>query len=278
MVVALTGDHHCNSTLGLCPPEGVRLDDGGRYLPNAAQLWLWNLWEKEYWPRVQQVRKAEKACLVCGFNGDATDGDHHNTPQIVSRNLETQSYIFERAFGVPLGLKPDHIAVIRGTAAHVGPSGSTEEALARSWGKTHGHPVVKDETTDAWSHWHWRPRINGRLLDIQHHSSVGGKPWTETGYLANLAREYTLECHDAGEEIPDLVVRSHRHRFGDSGDAFSPRWIAMPAWQIKTEHAHKVAPNKIASIGGVIVVIKPDGEMRVETMVWRPPLPKVWEL
>lgn len=30
-VVAIVGDLHCNSTLGLCPPR-VALDDGGEYV------------------------------------------------------------------------------------------------------------------------------------------------------------------------------------------------------------------------------------------------------
>ena len=40
---AVVSDLHCGSTLGLCPPEGVQLDDGGQYLPSAAQKALWDV-------------------------------------------------------------------------------------------------------------------------------------------------------------------------------------------------------------------------------------------
>ena len=31
-IVVCFGDLHCGSTVGLCPPEGVELDDGGLYM------------------------------------------------------------------------------------------------------------------------------------------------------------------------------------------------------------------------------------------------------
>ena len=50
-IVACFGDMHCGSTVGLCPPEGIELDDGGLYMPNTGQEWLWNNWE-EAWAKV----------------------------------------------------------------------------------------------------------------------------------------------------------------------------------------------------------------------------------
>jgi hypothetical protein len=37
----LVANLHINSTTGLCPPDGIELDDGGRYLPSKPQRWLW---------------------------------------------------------------------------------------------------------------------------------------------------------------------------------------------------------------------------------------------
>ena len=33
-IVVCVGDTHCGSTVGLCPPEGLELDDEGLYLPS----------------------------------------------------------------------------------------------------------------------------------------------------------------------------------------------------------------------------------------------------
>ena len=60
VVLAITSDHHTGSTLGLCPPEGVRLDDDGSYKPSRAQLWLWANW-LDYWKAVAAIRDQHKA-------------------------------------------------------------------------------------------------------------------------------------------------------------------------------------------------------------------------
>ena len=81
-IVVCVGDTHCGSTVGLCPPEGLELDDGGMYEPNKAQRWLWDNWEQA-WAEIKSIkRKNKKAKLHLIFNGDLIDGDHHRTAQI----------------------------------------------------------------------------------------------------------------------------------------------------------------------------------------------------
>ena len=104
-VLAVTSDHHANSTVSMCPPEGVRLPDGGEYHPSKANRWLWQCWE-DYWREVGALVKAHGADLVCVFNGDAVEGEHHRNTQVISHNPETQAYVSDRIFGVPLALKP----------------------------------------------------------------------------------------------------------------------------------------------------------------------------
>ena len=83
-IVVCVGDTHCGSTVGLCPPEGLELDDGGLYEPNKSQHWLWNNWV-EAWAAIKSVkRKNKKAKLHLILNGDLVDGDHHKTTQIAS--------------------------------------------------------------------------------------------------------------------------------------------------------------------------------------------------
>jgi hypothetical protein len=274
ILLALTSDQHPGSTVGLCPPEGARLDDGGYYHPSKAQRWLWEKWEA-FWTHVGRRRDETGAQFIAGFNGDAAEGNHHGTTQIVSGNAEVQAFIMGRVFGVPLALKPEAVFVVRGTEAHVGPSGASEEALARSWARE-GHTVIKDKDADTWSHWHFRARLNGMLLDCQHHGRTGGRPWTELSAVENAAAEIALEHYRAGEPIPDLIIRSHRHKFNDTGPLSRPRLIQTCAWQLKTAFGHKVAANKIADVGGHLVLIQPDGSYEVETLRYRPALPAPW--
>lgn len=265
VLLAITSDQHTNSTIGLCPSEGVRLDEGGEYKPSKAQLWQWDRW-LEFWATVRRLRDTHKAKLVCVYNGDAVDGDHHNTSQIVTRNQESQAYIAVRVFSIPRDLKPDASYMVRGTVSHVGEGAASEEALAKH---------LKCERTDAeaWSAWHWRLDVHGRLFDFQHHTSVGGLPWTAPGAIARLAFRHRIEHLERGLPPADFLFRSHLHRHHDSYEAHKTRAIVTPAWQLKTAYAHKVAPDSIADIGGVTCLVEPDGTVTVRKHLYQPDQP-----
>jgi hypothetical protein len=271
VVLAITSDHHCGSTLGLCPPEGVRIDEGAEYHPNKGQLWTWSCWES-YWHDVAALRAKHGAELWCAYNGDAVDGDHHNTSQIISRNPEPQSYLLDRVFGVPAKLNPDRQFAIRGTEVHVGPAGSTEE----TWAKRLANHVRNPETkSHSW--WHCRPEIHGVRFDFQHHGRVGGRPWTRASAIAQLAAHIFYEHAEAGEPPPHFAIRSHCHTYGDSYDATPTRVIQTPAWQLKTAHGHRAVPEAITRIGGIIITVFPDGSTDVQKRIYRPSLPKTWK-
>jgi hypothetical protein len=270
VIIAITSDLHCGSTLGLCPDEGVRLDNGGAYTPSKAQLWVWECWRK-FWKDVAVKRSEQKAELRCVFNGDAVEGDHHHTSEIISRNPEPQSYVSERVFSVPLELKPDRVFVVRGTEAHVGPAGCAEESLGRRI------QANRNEATKTWSWWHLRFEVYGVRFDFQHHGRTGTRPWTRASVVGALAAEIFYEHSAAGYPAPHLAIRSHRHVHADSYDASPTRVIQTPAWQLKTAHAHKVAPESIADIGGIIITVYPDGKYDVEKKLYKPELPKMWE-
>lgn len=270
VVVAITSDHHTGSTLGLCPPEGVRLDDDGKYTPSKAQLWLWDNWCK-YWKAVAQIRTELNAELRCVYNGDLSEGDHHGTSQIISRNPEPAAYVSDRVFSVPLDLKPERSFVVRGTEAHVGPSGATEEAWARRM------KAEKNPETKTWSWWHLRFAVHGVRFDFQHHGRTGQRPWTRLGVVGALAAEIFYEHARCEIPYPHIAVRSHRHQHFDTHDAHPTRLIQTAAWQLKTAHAHKVVPESIADVGGHIVIVQPDGEYSVQHKLYRPALPKQWE-
>lgn len=266
VVLASTGDQHCVSTLGLAPPEGVRLDDGGTYHPNKVQLWTWDKWES-YWDEVARTVREHKAILYCLFNGDARDTvgqGHHGTSQIITANEESQAYVTERVFGVPKKLKPAKSYFIRGTKIHVG---SSEEALARWFGS------VKDPVTESWSSYIRRFSIYGRLIDASHHTSMGNLPWTEPNAAIKLAARVMMEYARRKEVAPDLVFRSHVHRAADSHDAYPTRGVILPCWQFSTEYGYRINPDRLPDIGGGITVIAPDGAMEHKNRVY-PPLPQ----
>lgn len=268
VLIAVTSDQHSGSQIGLCPSQGVRLDEGGEYHPNKAQLWLWDNW-LDYHAKIAALRKALGAKLIYVCNGDALDGDHHGTSQIITRNQESQAYIAHEVFSVPKALKADAYYVVRGTTVHVGEGGATEEALAK-------HLRAERSDTDAWSVWHLRLDVHGRELDFQHHCTAGGQPWTAAAGIARLAMKHKMARIEAGIKPADLIIRSHIHNHLDSYDIVSgTRAIVTPPWQLKTSHGHKVAPENIPVVGGIAIVVQPDGEYTVKKYLYQPSLPQL---
>lgn len=272
VVIGIVSDLHCGSTLGLCPPEGVRLDDDGAYTPSKAQKWIWSNW-CSYWKDVAKIRDEQKAKLICVYNGDAFEGDHHRTSQIISRNPEPQAYVASRVFSVPNDLTPDQQYLVRGTEAHVGPSGASEEGFARSIN------AERNPETRTWSWWHLILRAHGVLLDFKHHPSIRGQlPWTAPQASQRLAFLVWTEHKLRDLPHPHLAIRSHTHVHRDSQDAFPTRAIITPAWQLKTGFGHQVAADSIADVGGIIVVIQPDGTYEVTKKLFLPDQTPVMEV
>jgi len=272
-LLAAVSDTHCGSILGLCPPEGVEFDTGAKYHPSKVQLWQWERWA-EFWALARQRATKERRKLIALFVGDLTDGDHHGTSQIVSRNPEHQSYIAHRVLGhVKETAQPHRIYIVRGTETHVGPEGASENALARSVNADRG------ETSQEWSTWHLRLNVGGCLVDAQHHGRSGSRPWTRGSALQTLSMQMYIECLEAGDPLPSLAIRADRHVYGYSGVGMGGvPVLQLPAWQLKTAFAHRVAPESRAAMGGALVSIADGRVESVDPVTWRPSLPAIRDL
>lgn len=269
VVIAVTSDLHCGSTVALCPPV-IHLDDGGEYRASKAQLWLWENW-RDFWGRVDAQRKALGASLYQVYNGDMTEGDHHKTTQILSGNPTAQATVVNEVMRVPLALKPEGIIVVRGTEAHVGASACYEERIASGLRKD-GYKVLVDDATGNASHWHFEMDVQGVRFDFAHHGRVGARPWTKPNAVHALAMEIFYNAAANARPFPHLAVRSHMHQYVDTHDSHPTRLIQMPAWQLATAFIHRIAPNALADVGGLIITVT-EGEMTVEPVRYRPAQP-----
>lgn len=273
LVVAVVSDLHCGSTVGLHPPEETPLDDGGAYTPSKAQGWLWSHW-LAYWKRVREAAKGAELHVI--LNGDAVDGDHHGTTQIVSRHPGTQVEILKMCWLPVLeATRIKSFAVVRGTEVHVGPNGSAEESFAR-WIAARGITVPRDPGTKTHSQWHFKGDYGGVVVDATHHGRMGGRPWTKLSGVGTLAAQIVMEYAQDRQQPPDLALRSHYHQVTDTHNAFPTRVIQTPAWQLATSFVHRIAPESLADVGGVIVSIA-GGTYDVETYVARPARTPTWK-
>lgn len=272
VIIAGTSDIHAGSMVAVCPPR-VQYDDGGEYFASKAQNWLYANYT-DYWEYVERLREEEQAELYTVFNGDVTEGDHHRTTQILSGNSAVQARVVKALLDIPLSLGPDKIFFVRGTEAHVGPSGSSEEKIAENL-RNAGRPIVGDLASGAASHWHLEMEIHEQRIEWAHHGRNGQRPWTEQNILNLLAFQIWSEHGLRGELAPHLAVRAHMHRQGDTYDKFPTRLVAMPAWQLHTAYTRKAVPESMSDIGGIIIKIK-DGVLSVEKKLYKPAAGFVW--
>lgn len=277
-LIAVAADLHCGSTVGLCPPEGLELDDGGWYRPSPAQEWLWARWQ-DAWDEAARIKRTENATFHLVCNGDLIDGDHHRTSQIASVLTGVHLRCAVDSLRVPLALKPSSVHVLRGTPSHVGRSGEVEEGIARVL-KAEGWPVVGDPDNPNTVSSYWRRlTFGGTRFDFRHHGRMGQRSHTRGSYLRLYAHDIWAEAVKRGDDPPHIAVRSHNHIAGDSGNDLDcpTRVIATPAFQLATDYVYKLGVERLADIGIVLVLVK-DGEAWPRIIRYVPERPSEMEV
>lgn len=263
--IVVVSDMHCGCSLGLMPEWGARLDNGQLVTPSPEQRKVWAAWV-EFWREwVPENTKGELFSVV--VNGDAIDGRHHQATTQWSHNLADQTRCAKECLDHALqqceGAPP--LYWVRGTEAHVGPSGENEESLAQLMGAvpTAGGLHSRHEL---------RIDLDGALVDIQHHISPTGSNAYET---TALQKEFAIACEEAGrwgQEPPDVIVRSHRHRLAKTEvptQRGSGIVVTTPGWQLKTPFTYRLAGARqsLPQFGGILVR-HGDGHIYTKHRVW----------
>ena len=229
-------DEHMICRLGLCPPEGVVLDDGGAYTPSKLQRKVWNYW-REFWDEwVPTVTRGEPFCVV--NNGDAIDGGaHHNNKTHISDNENDQRRLALAVLRPVVEACEGRYYHIRGTEVHAGRSGVNEEALAESLGAIPN----KEGQYARWDMW---MRLGVGLSHFSHHiGTTGSMHYESTALMRELSEAY-VEAGRWGDEPPDVVVRSHRHRNAEVRVQTRKGFATVcttAGWQLKTPLCYRIA-------------------------------------
>jgi hypothetical protein len=245
-------DAHIGCRLGLCRPEGAKLDDGGTYMPSRLQMVTWEWWTEFWTDWVPRVTRGEPYDVV--LNGDALEGIHHNAVTQISHNLNDQ---FRLAMEIlePVVDKARKFYHIRGTEAHEGPSGQDAEKLAKALG------AVPNDMGQYARHELWKRVGNaeGPLVHLLHHIATSGRAAYESSApQAELIAEFA-EAGQSGTVPPDYAVQSHRHRYikvqNPSAIRSEKADIVTPGWQGKTPFTFKIAGGRTSQpqFGGVII-------------------------
>ena len=261
-LITAMGDLHAGGSTAICPPEGIELDDGGFMTPNKIQTWLYECWRDCWDVQFRALYELHRpARLTFVANGDLIEGHHHNSPQaspLVGQHFRAAHKLLETG---PLVYKPDYIHFIRGTEAHVGRVGELEEGLARTL-KAEGHNVVEDPDTGQASSFWRRIVADGVRLDVRHHGRAGFRAHTRGSLERYYSQDIELEHYLDGVEPPHLAIRSHNHRYMDSGKShkWTTRLVGLPCWQAMTSYAHRITAESLSDVGIVCFIVK-DGRL-----------------
>ena len=261
--VVVVSDTHCGCQMGLCPPDGAKMDGGGRYSPSRLQLKMWGWWEEFWGDFVPHATSGEPFVVV--HNGDVIDGVHHGSTTQFSHNLHDQSECAETILNPVVEKCDGRYYQVRGTEAHVGQSAVEEEILAKSVGAT---------PNEEGQHARWELWLNmyGHLVHFLHHIGTTSSAAHEASAVnAELTSEFT-EAARWGDKPPSVIVRSHRHRSIEIRlpitDGYATATVT-PAWQLKTPFAFKVAGSRLAppQIGGLVIRVHKDTN-EIFTRTW----------
>jgi hypothetical protein len=267
-IIIAVSDLHIGSHSGLSKLEGIKLDNGSPQLPSKLQEYTWNCWQ-HFWNEfvIKESKGVKKKDITVVFNGDVIDGNHHNAVDIVP-NVGIQ----ERA-AIEI-LKPItekyRSFMVRGTEAHGGIGEQSTESISRQL-KTELDEIGNNSVWQLWLD------VDGVIFQFAHHIGTTSSAAYETSAPMRELVAGMVESTQWNQVLPDVFVRSHRHRYIPvsipcSGDR-DIQLIVTPAWQLRTPYVEKIDRMRLPHIGGVIFKVE-DGKCQIVKKIYEMPKPE----
>lgn len=262
--IVVISDTHIGGFEGLCPASGILLDSGNRFMPSKFQSYVWECWEHFWECWVPAQTKGAKDIVVV-HNGDVVDGNHHEAVNIIG-NVFTQERAAEEMLK-PIAKKYP-MYIVRGTEAHGGKSEQSTERIAKAL------DCQKDKDTGNYAWWQVWLDLDGRTFQFAHHIGTTSSAAYESSAPMRELVLGMVESAQWEQCLPDVFVRSHRHRFLPiSIPSIHGRIqvVVTPGWQLRTPHVERVDRMRLPHIGGVIFRVE-DGRCEVIEKIY--PMPK----
>lgn len=249
VILVATADEHINSRVGLCPREGVDLDNDGRYLPSRGQLWLYNRWADDFWPRIDSLRKKIGGEVWWINVGDGADDNYHNKYGLITLNKSLIVRLAVESYQPALDVA-DKTFFIRGTSAHVGRDAEIEEQIAYECGAT--------MDGSSYSSYVWRLQIHGTRILARHKPiSNSTRLHTRGGGANRCAVQIMMESTNIASPYPHIALFGHYHHPEDSGENYPVHVYFLPCWKLHGNY-DKYMGFSVERIGGRVFIIRGD--------------------
>lgn len=259
-ILVVVSDLHCGSTVGLMPPDSENM--AGNTLgfgSNHHQRWLWDCWQDA---QAQVAKLAGNDPLALLINGDATEGIHHKSPEVVASLIEQHCAMAAEALR-PWADRAVKTFITRGTECH---THNVESQLARMLG------AAANEARDKWF-----LDLHGCRIDAAHHIGATSRAYLEASLLSIILGNARLNAIRAGHTPAQVFLRAHRHCGGVYSDG-SGMMCVTGGWQFLTRHGHKVVGDAIPRPSVLVLDWrgKPEGALPTPHHIFfNPPPPEV---
>ena len=208
--------------------------------------------------------------LIVIHDGDAIEGYHHNTTQVITSNKKEQAELHIELMDTFLRHTKwskqdgDQLYYVSGTETH---TGDVEHGIAKDLSaerNPYGGRIFD----------RLELKINNRLLWFVHHGKSRGDGANEGNALRNWLRDVYWDCAKSRRQPPDFVCTGHTHTpayntyvIPHENGYHTMHGLICPSWQEKTRYAYKVAPLNKNEIGAVYLEIKGTGEIKTPVIL-----------
>ena len=248
-IILVMSDLHCGSTVALLPPRFETIE-GQAVRQNKIQKWLWGCWTDATGPWFKSVIGDDPFALV--INGDAIEGVHHGTTQVISPDPADHRVAAEQILA-PVAELASAVFVVKGTEVH---TLNSELQLGHNLGASR-HPDTGLAAADRWI-----IDCAGVRCVFRHHIGTSARTYLEASQLSIHLGNEQIEAARVGHPVPRVLGCAHRHRYGLYDDAHGLCFVTPP-WQALTRFGHKVVSAAVTKPGMVVLDWrkKKDGEL-----------------
>lgn len=251
-------DTHSGGSTALFPNRFWQFEHNN-HTPTDRQKKMFAHWA-QCAEEVKRARKGRRLILV--HNGDAIDGVHHSTLQIVTRmkneqidiHLDLMDYFMQK---VDWNDDTDQLFYVLGTEVH------TEH-----YENIIGHDLGAVQTQDGlYVFDELRMEVNGKRLLFVHHGPNPGKGHLKGNAVRNWLKRMVFEKIAEGDYyLPHYVFTGHFHdpyweaytaKFGNKYHRVE--CLTGASWQWKTRYSLRAAPVTKNKIGLQYVMITREG-------------------
>jgi len=255
-IIATISDTHSGGSTALFPARQWEFENA-TVLPKDNQLRMF-----EHWTKCAEAikRDRDKKDLVLVHDGDAIEGFHHNTAQVMTmlKNEQIEVHLdlmdtFMQAVGFGGN---DKLYYVKGTEVH---STDAESIIAEDLG-------AEQHSVESWAFDELKLQVNGRWIWWIHRGPTAGKGANRGNALRIWLKNIFYDCLHEGKQPPDYVITGHVHdpdcgsytgRMG--GHYHKIRGMICPSWQQKTRYGHGAVPLKLNKIGMQYFIVTKDG-------------------